>query len=268
MMERERTGQKNQIISEIHKDSQTVTNISHIITTEQVQLVSPKNTCNPDHCFYAGRTYTDILYLCDKKDFNCPPLLYAYKNQLVKCGIYERYHWATFESIQRQGIPDQQAYKTVRAYVDSLQENLKSGNGLILKGNVGTGKTSLAIAIMQHMIRNGDINCYFVPLASLLDEIFTRQGNDRAEYVDKLKNCKLLVIDDLGQEHSEGWVQLKFENIISERYNRCRSTIFTSNLTADQMKNRYTERIIDRFRDNSKIINFTGKSLRGQLRAV
>ncbi len=187
---------------------------------------------------------------------------------MIKCGIYERYHWATFENIEKRGIPEKQAYSKVLAYVQNLEQNLKNGNGLILKGGVGTGKTTLAAAVVQHMIRIGNTSCHFVPLASLLDEIFSRKGDDQKEYIHQLKNCKLLVIDDLGQEYGEGWVQLKFENIISERYNRCRSTIFTSNLSAEKMKDRYTERIIDRFRDNSDIINFTGRSLRGQLRAV
>lgn len=224
--------------------------------------------CEPSYCYLVGRGYKDALCLCEKQDFNCPPLRYVYKKQLIKCGIFERYQWATFENIEDKGVPDKKAYAVVKSYVENLEHNLEQGYGLILKGNVGTGKTTLAIAVMQKMIQGNRTGCQFVPLASLLDEIFTRKGDDRAEYTDRLKNCQLLVIDDMGQEHSEGWVQIKFENIISERYNRCRSTIFTSNMSAEQMKGRYAERIIDRFRDNCEIVNFMGRSLRGGLRAV
>lgn len=238
--------------------------INNRAMTEQASTgQKSQTTCDIDRCFLYGRSYQEVYNLCDRRDLECPIYRYAYKDQLVKCGIYERYQWATLEKIREMGIPDKNAFDRVSAFVDRLDDNLKQGNGLILKGNVGTGKTTLAAAVIQEMVRRGMTSCYFVPLASLLDEIFSRKGDGQKEYINMLKNCRLLVIDDLGQEHSEGWVQLKFENIISERYNRCRSTILTTNLGSEQMKGRYTERIIDRFRESCDVINFAGASLRG-----
>ena len=78
----------------------------------------------------------------------------------------------------------------------------------------------------------------------------------------KLKNTSLLILDDLGAEYQKGWVSTKIDAIISERYNRCRPTIITTNLSLAQMKETYAERIIDRLRSTCLNLTFCGESLR------
>ena len=152
----------------------------------------------------------------------------------------------------------------VMQYVEDLERNIKSGRGLILMGPVGTGKTSAAAAVLQFGLKN-DYGGMFIGMSSLLDTIFTTKEKNRDEWVEferRLRETTLLVIDDLGTEKPDGWVQVKLDSIVSERYNRLKPIIVTTNLDANGLKNTYTERIIDRLRQTSKLLTFPGPSLR------
>lgn len=155
-------------------------------------------------------------------------------------------------------------YSQIKAYAGHIRGNVEAGKGLILKGPVGTMKTSLAVAVLQKCIQDGGSGL-FVPMASLLDNIFTLKERNKEEwlrYEDRIRNTGILVLDDLGAEYHQDWVLSKVDAIISERYNRMRPIIATTNLSDGDLKGKYAERIIDRLRATAKVINFAGKSLR------
>lgn len=181
-------------------------------------------------------------------------------------GIFRRYWDCSFEKIEHRCVPQQvrDEYREVKAYADNLKNYIRDGVGLILKGPVGTMKTSLAVAVLQKSLADG-YGGLFVPMASLLDNIFTLKAKsveEWANYEQRIRETGLLVLDDLGAEHTEGWVQTKVDAIISERYNRQLPIIVTTNLSNDQLQKTYAARVIDRLRSTAKMITFRGSSLR------
>jgi len=215
-------------------------------------------------------TYLGALRYCqqsDEKKNNCIILRNLKKRQQEKVGIYERFQWVNFESIEKRGIPNgvKEPYARVKKYADNLKENAKEGRGLILKGPVGTMKTTLAIAVLDKWIFEHQLSGLFITMSSLLDQIFTLKAHGSKEWADfeeKLKTVNILVMDDLGREHHEGWVLTKLDAIINERYMRQKPIIATTNLSVNELRNRYAEHIMDRLRETSEVVNFTGKSLR------
>lgn len=189
------------------------------------------------------------------------------RNLLRSCGVYARYWQATFANIEERGVPEtiRAQVDEVRAYADQLEANLREGVGMLLKGPVGTMKTTLAVAVMQRQLQEGG-HAMFLTMPSLLDSIFSAKAispEDWNRFETNLRQVPLLVLDDLGAEWSAGWVMTKVDAIFSERYNRQRSTIVTTNLGSSDMKNRYADRIIDRLRATSRVITFnTPLSLR------
>ena len=177
-------------------------------------------------------------------------------------GIPKRYRNVTMEYIVNRGVPEQskQNVADVQRYIDNLEENLQKGNGMVMRGKVGTMKTTLAIAIMRAVIDNGR-NAYFIPMANLMDRLFSGTTDERSKLEHKLQTVSLLVIDDLGMEYEKGWVTAKIRAIINDRYNEEKSTIITTNLEKD-IADRYVDGMLDRIASTSTFSNFDGKSLR------
>lgn len=180
-------------------------------------------------------------------------------------GIFARYTNCTFDKIKKV-IPEEhrEAFETCHAYAKAFGKRKKDGLGLILKGPVGTGKTSLAVAVLQEVIKQQGSG-YFIPMVSLLDNLLTMAKNnaeEAARFERKVRTTPLLVLDDLGAEYENSWVTSKVDAIITERYNRMLPVIVTTNLKKGELMGRYRERIYDRLKGTSEVVNFGGESMR------
>lgn len=194
--------------------------------------------------------------------------------ELESHGIMRRFETTTFGVIEARGVPDSIAaqYEQVKRYAEDLKRNIAIGKGLILCGPYGTMKTTLAIAILRKHLEYSNSGL-FVPMCSLIDDLYTRRARsieDWANYEQRIRTTKLLVLDDIGAENTDqSWILSKVDSIITERYNRMRPVIITSNLlpfSTDKnertLKNTYGGRVFDRLRSTSELIIFSGKSLR------
>jgi len=192
------------------------------------------------------------------------------RESLESCGIYKRFQAVTFDAIERRGLPQDDTirknYAEVKDYAANLAENIKNGYGLILTGGYGTMKTTMAVAVLRAHIDAGGYGL-FVPMCSLMDNLFTMRDLSREEwarYEKRIRSTQLLVLDDLGSEDTgRDWVKAKADSIITERYNKMLPIIVTTNLTQDELLNTYSGRIVDRLRNTSKCLTFgTGSQRR------
>ena len=192
--------------------------------------------------------------------------------ELERAGIMKRFQSVTFEAIERRGLPDnvniRQNYAAVKEYAKNLDWNLKHGVGLILAGNYGTLKTTMAVAVLQACIAQGH-GGLLVPMCSLMDNLFTMRTLNREEwarYETRIRSTPLLVIDDLGSENTDqSWVLSKVDSIITERYNKMLPIIMTTNLGKEELAGTYSGRIMDRLRNTSKYLTFHAESQRRSL---
>lgn len=183
-----------------------------------------------------------------------------------KHGIYKRFWSATFDHVEKRGVPIhlQKQFGQVKDWTDNIESNLENGIGMVLKGPVGTLKTTLAVAALQYHLLRGKSG-FFVPMVNLMDTIFTLKEKNKAEwlqYEERIRGASLLVLDDFGAEYDNRWVNSKVDAIINERYNRMLPVIMTTNLTAKELEGAYTKRIYDRIASVSQVVNFEGESLR------
>ena len=159
------------------------------------------------------------------------------------------------------------AFEVIKEYASNVVENLNQGLGLIIKGPVGTGKTTVAIAIMKEAVKYKK-SPYFISMISLLDKLMSfRDQEERYEFEQRIQNCPLLVLDDLGGEYigknkEESWMLKRIMSIIAERHQRSKSIIITTNLPIKELAERYDQRAIDRIRSTNQIITLLGESLR------
>ena len=192
--------------------------------------------------------------------------------RLEYVGIYRRYQNVTFEAIEKRGIHDEnirQNYIKVKEYAAFLEGNVQKGYGLILAGNYGTLKTTMAVAVLRQWVDTGHYGL-LVPMCSMIDNLYTMQSLNReewAKYEARLRSTPLLILDDLGSEGTErGWILAKVDSIITERYNKMLPVIVTTNLNKGELQDTYSARIIDRLRNTSKFIAFNADSQRRYLK--
>src|SRR5918994_356019 len=128
---------------------------------------------------------------------------------------------------------------------------LRERSGLSICGGVGTGKTHLAVAVMNELIRRKRIPSLFVTVPELLDnlrETYNKPGRNLDEWMDAVQNAEFLVLDDLGSERTTEWVRERIFVIVNHRYREALPTVFTSNIgpkdLAEQLGERTASRII------------------------
>jgi DNA replication protein DnaC len=105
--------------------------------------------------------------------------------------------------------------------------------GLLLIGNIGTGKTHLAVGIMQELIRGKGVPCRFCDYRELLKEIQNSYNasvqTTELEILRPVFDAEVLVLDELGAVKPSEWVWDTVSHILNSRYNEKKTTIITTN---------------------------------------
>lgn len=122
----------------------------------------------------------------------------------------------------------------------------REGMGLYIWSRTrGSGKTYLASAICNSMMKTHRKKTRFVNLSKLIDISKEKDG------IRQLIDAEILVLDDLGQSGSGAdWVGDLLYEIFEERGNRNRLCIVTSNIRPTELK--MDDRVVDRM--NQKMI--------------
>lgn len=135
---------------------------------------------------------------------------------------------------------------------------------LLLHGGSGLGKTYLLHCI-ENDARARSIQTVYVTaydlLMALKNAYFSRTGETAQEYFD----VPLLLIDDLGMEPMIENVSVEqIYHLINARLTAGHHTAISTNLSREEIKNRYTERVSSRLLDTRQgmAIPFMGKDIR------
>ncbi len=174
----------------------------------------------------------------------------------------EKFREATFSAF-RVDKDNARNLKLCKRFVDAFDEMVAKNQGLLLWGDVGTGKTYIAACVANALLEKG-VPVVITSLVKLLEII--QSGEDReSDIIARMNSAKLVIFDDLGAERSTDYALEKVYNIIDSRYRRKLPMIVTTNLTIEEMKSetdrRYT-RIYDRVFEVCYPMQFTGVSWR------
>lgn len=154
-------------------------------------------------------------------------------------------------------------FNIAKRYVQNFEDMFSQNQGLLFLGDVGTGKSYTAAAIANELI-NKLVPVVMTSFVKILQDMYI-SGNSESDYITKLNQAKLLIIDDLGAERGTDYALEKVYDIVDSRYRSGEPVIFTTNLTIQQMKNctdiRYN-RIYDRIFEMCYPVKFDGLSWR------
>jgi DNA replication protein DnaC len=148
-------------------------------------------------------------------------------------GIPKRFRGVSFD---RKPICDLDptVLREVRSFVNRIEERVEAGDGLWFYGDVGTGKTSLAMLVSKAALEAGlSVAIYSVPrlLAEIKGTYDRDSGDSYMQLFRRLCAVDLLHLDDLGAERTTDWVLEQLYSIVNERWQERRSIIVTTNLT-------------------------------------
>ena len=151
-----------------------------------------------------------------------------------------------------------------RAYVENWKEAYKSNIGLLLFGDVGTGKSFFAGCIANALL-DQDVLVLMTNFPTILNRLTGMFSEDRADFIASFDEYDLLIIDDLGVERSTEYAMEQMFFVIDSRYRSRRPMIITTNLKLGELKNPPDlahARIYDRILERCAPILFDGKNFR------
>ena len=171
-------------------------------------------------------------------------------------------------TLEAKNQNDLQAFRALNEYKEDVVNRVAAGEGLYIWGkSTGCGKTSWACKIMSHYFRkiafstgleNEGLYIFLPTFLEDLRENYDSKDPDFEQVLSMVKECKLLIIDDIGAEKVTEWVAERMVSLIHSRYSNGLSTIYTSNLSPDELKAKLGDRIAGRVIGRSRVVEITG----------
>ena len=142
--------------------------------------------------------------------------------------------------------------RMAKRYVQHWEELRKNATGLLLWGDVGTGKSFIAGCIANALLDKG-VPVIMTNFARLLNKLTDMYAGDRNAYIDSFKRYPLMIIDDLGVERNSEFAREQVFSVIDSRYRSELPMIVTTNLTLEELqhpedlsRSRIYDRILER----------------------
>jgi DNA replication protein DnaC len=165
-------------------------------------------------------------------------------------------------------IPDKNKdnYKKIYSFLSKYCQAFpsKAKPNIVLIGGTGTGKTYASHIIANQLFERG-LSILYLTAFQLINRFKTYIKNFNGEELDELFTVDLLVIDDLGTEPMIKNITIEYlYNVINDRMADKKPFIITTNLSPNDIAERYGDRLQSRILSqlNSSVIEMSIEDLR------
>ena len=175
----------------------------------------------------------------EKRYARCPRALTVERKRRTErrfeaAGVEPYYRHCTldnYETLSRSGAA---ASGAVRDYLADYPARRAEGRGICLWGAVGVGKTHLAYAVVNALIKSGDdaLALRGSRLLEMIRETFVRDEGKAAaarSRLDSVTSAPILLVDDIGKTPATDWVAEQIHELLSRRRRRMLPTLITTN---------------------------------------
>lgn len=253
-----------------------IDNLSSIVPTDNDTYIGN------DGLLYCNRCHTarqSRFVLWDKlRTVNCLCKCMAEERDRQEAEQKQREYTARVMSNRAVGFPDRELMQctfdlddsatpiitnAMKAYVENFQKFRKDGKGLLLYGDVGTGKTFYSACVVNALIDKG-YPCLMTNFPRLTNQI-GGMWDGKQEYIDSLSRFALVAIDDLGVERDTEYMSENVTTIIDSLYRANVPMIITSNYTPKQLTESVEirkKRVFDRMLERCHPVKVNGASRR------
>ena len=229
-----------------------------------------------------GRDYTEIKYECERCGDTGTvgqSMCICMRKKLIEAGfessgmsdLIKKQRFDNFSLEYYKKTPEN--FRRMAAILEILKkyaENFDpatSGN-IAMFGGTGLGKTHLSSAVAGVIIEKGN-DVYYTSANNMFADFEEKRFGSSAAYdvtgdVSQYFTCDLLIIDDLGAEISNQFTVSCLYNVINTRLNHHKPTMLSTNLTQDEFKKKYWDRISSRVTGEYTVLPFCGEDIRRQ----
>jgi DNA replication protein DnaC len=191
------------------------------------------------------------------------------RSRSLSAVIPRKYRLVSFDTPPVTEMPAMQV-RIVRDFTRRIEEHLDQGRGLWLFGQVGTGKTTLAMLVARAAIDAGrSVAIYSLPrlLAELRATFDDDATQSYTQLLDRLAEVDLLHIDDVGAEQTSPWVLEQLYALVNARYEDERSVVLTTNITSpDELADQIGLRTVSRLQEMCEDVPMLGEDARAPYR--
>lgn len=193
---------------------------------------------------------------------------YRLEKRIGYAGMPPRFANKHFDSYRAETDQQKKYLENCQQYAHDFPQHLKSGDGLMLLGNPGTGKTHLAVATLNHVIQHhGEAGLYTTAARMFrrIKDTYKSSEETESQAIQAFASPALLVLDEVGVSFgSDSELNYLFD-IMNERYEQCLPTIIVSNVQPGDLGQWVGDRVVDRLRECSKLMVFNWESARREL---
>lgn len=205
--------------------------------------------------------------------------------QLRRALLPERYRKITIADYETKNVDAslRAAAHKAKRYVEEYLPG-QPNRGLLFVGDVGVGKTHLAVAILRELVTKKGVTGSFYDFRELLTKVKTtyQPGSAVGELavLGPVMSAELVVLDELGAAKLTDWVFDIIEHVINARYNDGKTTIITTNysnavaepsgneyaraLTQETLRDRIGARMHSRLQQMCDVVEMHGQDWRAR----
>ncbi len=188
---------------------------------------------------------------------------------LSKSSLHERFE--NFDFGYYSDKPDPKTGVVPRVLMEKIVAKCKkfvsdfesSDTNLLLTGDTGLGKTFLSSAIAGELLKKG-YTVIYISAPEFCARIQANKFGDRPEELQPYYEADLLILDDLGAEFRTQLTSAVLGEVIDRRLRSGKKMVFSTNLSAKELENNYSGRVISRFLGHFELLRFIGKDIRRQ----
>lgn len=188
--------------------------------------------------------------------------------KMEQVAVPARFVGRTLDNFHADTEAQKYALTVARDYLENFGQYAKRGEGLILSGMPGTGKSHIAGAILQGLLPNR-VGLYVTCMGIIRSIRGTwRKDSERSEgeVLSLLREVPLLVVDEIGVQYGTDGEQTILFDVLDGRYREMQPTILLTNQDRAGFKSFIGERAYDRLTETSRWIPFDWASYRLQAR--
>ena len=192
---------------------------------------------------------------------------------MKRAGVGKLFETQRFETFNLEYYRhDSRTYSSMQSYLELCRRyahgfSTENSGNLLFCGGTGLGKTHMSTSIAGVVVEKGfDVLYESAPnlLSAYEAERFGRGSGALVSDTSRYLTCDLLIIDDLGAEMVNSFTVGIIYNILNTRIVSRKPTIISTNLTPEEIRTRYTDRVASRLFGEFTVMRFEGKDIRMQ----